>query len=57
MDHGVVIEPERRIPVAHEADVVVLGGGPSGLAASVAASPRHWESTAGCVPWSPPAVL
>ncbi|MBL8838159.1 MAG: FAD-dependent oxidoreductase [Alphaproteobacteria bacterium] len=44
MDHGVVIEPERRIPVAHEADVVVLGGGPSGIAAAVAAS-RHGART------------
>ncbi len=44
MDHGVVIEPERRIPVAHEADVVVLGGGPSGIAASVAAA-RHGART------------
>ena len=41
---GVVIEPERRVPVAHEADVVVLGGGPSGLAAAVAAS-RHGART------------
>lgn len=33
--------PERRIPVAAEADVLVVGGGVSGIAAAVAASRHH----------------
>jgi hypothetical protein len=33
-----VVEPERRVPLLGEYDVVVLGGGPSGIAAAVAAS-------------------
>ncbi|MFZ4650088.1 MAG: FAD-dependent oxidoreductase [Rubrivivax sp.] len=33
---GVVEEPPRRTPVLAEADLVVLGGGPAGLAAAVA---------------------
>lgn len=35
---GRVIEPEHELPIAAEADVVVAGGGPAGLAAAVAAS-------------------
>jgi hypothetical protein len=33
-----ITEPERRVPVVAEADVVVLGGGPAGVAAATAAS-------------------
>lgn len=33
-----VTEPERKTPVIYEADVVVVGGGPAGLAASIAAA-------------------
>ena len=33
-----VSEPARRIPIVAEADVVVLGGGPSGIAAATAAA-------------------
>ena len=33
-----LIEPERRVPVVDEAQVVVLGGGPSGIAAAIAAA-------------------
>ena len=35
---GYVKEPARRIPVVDSADVVVVGGGPAGFAAAVAAS-------------------
>ena len=35
---GKVIEPEREIPIFHETDVVVVGGGPAGFAAAVAAA-------------------
>ena len=41
---GVVQEPARSIPVIAEADVVVLGGGPAGLAAAACAA-RHGAST------------
>ena len=33
-----VTEPERRIPVVHETDVLVVGSGPAGLAAALAAA-------------------
>lgn len=33
-----IIEPERRIPVIGEAQVVVLGGGPAGIAAAIASA-------------------
>ena len=33
-----IIEAERRVPVVAEAQVVVLGGGPSGIAAAIAAA-------------------
>src|SRR5437879_6446708 len=33
-----MIEPERRVPVCGEYEVVVLGGGPAGIAAAAAAS-------------------
>ena len=33
-----IIEPERAVPVVAETDVVVLGGGPAGIAAAVAAA-------------------
>ena len=35
---GRVVEPERVLPVFHEADVVVVGGGAAGFAAAVAAA-------------------
>ena len=35
---GKVYEPAKEIPVFHETDVVVVGGGPAGFAAAVAAS-------------------
>ena len=35
---GKVVRPEAEIPVFHETDVVVVGGGPAGFAAAVAAS-------------------
>ena len=38
MDLGTVREPARDIPVSHEADVVVAGGGTAGVAAAVCAA-------------------
>ena len=38
MKGGRVIQPAREIPVFHKADVVVVGGGPAGFAAAVAAA-------------------
>lgn len=35
---GKVLQPAREIPVFHETDVVVVGGGPAGFAAAVAAA-------------------
>jgi hypothetical protein len=34
----VILEPERKIPVSHEVDVVVCGGGTSGVSAAVCAA-------------------
>jgi ribulose 1,5-bisphosphate synthetase/thiazole synthase len=34
---GQVIQPERRLPILHETDVLVVGGGSAGVAAAVAA--------------------
>lgn len=36
--HGHISEPARQIPVHETADVLVLGGGPSGVAAAIAAA-------------------
>ena len=35
---GMYLEPARRVPIATEADVVVCGGGPAGVAAALAAA-------------------
>ncbi len=35
---GVIVEPAREIPVLEKTDVLVIGGGPAGVAASLAAS-------------------
>ena len=35
-----IAEPERQIPVSHDVDVVVAGGGTAGIAAAVCAA-RH----------------
>lgn len=36
--HGTVVEPARQVPVHEVCDVLVLGGGPSGVSAAVAAA-------------------
>lgn len=38
MKDGKVYEPAKELPVFHETDVVVVGGGPAGFAAAVAAA-------------------
>ena len=38
MENGKVVMPAREIPTFHETDVVVVGGGPAGFAAAVAAA-------------------
>jgi glycine/D-amino acid oxidase-like deaminating enzyme len=35
---GSVLEPQREVPVLHRADVLVVGAGPAGLAAAIAAA-------------------
>ena len=42
---GKILQPAREIPVFHEADVVVVGGGPAGVAAAVSAA-RQGAKTA-----------
>ena len=38
MKDGKIFQPAREIPIFHETDVVVVGGGPAGFAAAIAAS-------------------
>ena len=38
MANGKVMQPAREVPIFHETDVVVVGGGPAGFAAAVAAA-------------------
>ena len=38
IENGKIIMPMRQVPVFHETDVVVVGGGPAGFAAAVAAA-------------------
>ena len=38
MKDGKIVQPAREIPVFHETDVVVVGGGPAGFAAAIAAA-------------------
>ena len=38
MRDGKIIQPAREIPIFHETDVVVVGGGPAGFAAAIAAA-------------------
>jgi NADPH-dependent 2,4-dienoyl-CoA reductase/sulfur reductase-like enzyme len=37
MENGKIIMPAREVPLFHETDVVVVGGGPAGFAAAVSA--------------------
>lgn len=34
---GKVIQPERQLPILHETDVLIIGGGPAGVVAAIAA--------------------
>ena len=38
MDAATIAEPSRETPVVHRADVLVVGSGPGGLAAALAAA-------------------
>lgn len=42
---GKVIQPERSLPILHETDVLVVGGGPAGFAAAVAAARAGAKTT------------
>lgn len=42
---GKVIQPERPLPVLHQTDVLVVGGGPAGFAAAVAAARAGAKTT------------
>src|SRR5712671_7144304 len=43
-DSGVLVEPERQVAVHGEYEIVVLGGGPAGIAAAAAAA-MHGRKT------------
>jgi ribulose 1,5-bisphosphate synthetase/thiazole synthase len=43
--NGKVIQPQRELPVLHQTDVLVVGGGPAGVAAAVAAKRAGAETT------------
>ncbi|MCY3021774.1 MAG: FAD-dependent oxidoreductase [Planctomycetota bacterium] len=43
--NGKVIQPERPLPVLHETDVLVVGAGPAGVAAAVAAARAGVKTT------------
>ena len=38
LENGKIVMPAREVPVFHEADVAVVGGGPAGFAAAIAAA-------------------
>ncbi|MDY0171147.1 MAG: FAD-dependent oxidoreductase [Thermoguttaceae bacterium] len=42
---GKIIQPQRELPVLHETDVLVVGSGPAGVAAAVAASRTGAKTT------------
>ena len=39
----IYVEPEKKLPVSYDVDVLVCGGGPSGIAAAVSAAKNGAE--------------